>query len=69
MVHHSVGLIMFMFAMLGVIFLPFIPLSLSYGTDILFPFGEAQITGCILTSGQFVSIIMVLLLFMIDIYQ
>ena len=68
-VHHNVGLMMFMFTMMGIIFLPFIPLSLSYGTDILFPFGEAQITGCILTSGQLVSIVMVLLTLMTDFCQ
>lgn len=48
------------FIILGFTFLPFIPLTLSYGSDILYPFGEAQITGCILTSGQFFSIIQVI---------
>lgn len=49
-------------SMMGVIFIPMMPLSFDYGCDILFPAGEAQITGCLMASGNLVGVIMVLLL-------
>jgi MFS transporter, FLVCR family, feline leukemia virus subgroup C receptor-related protein len=45
----------------GVIFIPLMPLSFDYGCDILFPAGEAQITGCLMTSGNFIGLVFVLL--------
>lgn len=36
----------------GIIFIPLMPLSFDYTCDILFPAGEAQITGCLMASGN-----------------
>ena len=43
----------------GVVFIPFMPLSFDYGCDILFPAGEAQITGCLMAAGNFLGVIYV----------
>jgi FLVCR family feline leukemia virus subgroup C receptor-related protein len=43
----------------GAIFIPLMPLSFDYGCDILFPAGEAQITGCLMTSGNFIGLVYV----------
>jgi hypothetical protein len=43
----------------GIIFIPLMPLSFDYGCDILFPAGEAQITGCMMTSGNLIGLLFV----------
>jgi hypothetical protein len=43
----------------GVVFIPLMPLSFDYGCDVLFPAGEAQITGCLMTSGNLIGVIFV----------
>lgn len=47
--------------MQGAIFIPLMPLTFDYGCDILFPAGEAQITGCLMTSGNLIGFIFVVL--------
>jgi hypothetical protein len=46
-------------ALQGIVFIPLMPLSFDYGCDILFPAGEAQITGCLMTSGNFLGVVFV----------
>ena len=36
---------------------PLLPLSFDFGCEIVFPVGEAQVTGILMTSGQIVGII------------
>ena len=43
----------------GIVFIPFMPLTFDYACDILFPAGEAQITGCLMSAGNFLGIIYV----------
>ncbi len=43
----------------GVLFIPIMPLSFDYGCDIMFPVGEAQITGTLMTGGQIIGILFV----------
>jgi MFS family permease len=56
---HVFPLTLLMTAVMGVVFIPFMPLSFDYGCDILFPAGEAQITGCLMASGNLVGVIFV----------
>lgn len=54
----------FLFALIivflqGIIFIPLMPLTFDYACDILFPAGEAQITGCLMTSGNFIGMLFV----------
>lgn len=58
---YNFPLTMLLIAMMGIVFIPFMPLTFDYGCDILFPAGEAQITGCLMASGNFIGIIMVTL--------
>jgi FLVCR family feline leukemia virus subgroup C receptor-related protein len=58
---HSFPLALVIVFLQGVIFIPLMPLSFDYGCDILFPAGEAQITGCLMTSGNLFGLIFVLL--------
>ena len=46
-------------AIMGIVLIPFMPLSFDYGCDVLYPAGEAQITGCLMTSGNFLGVILV----------
>ena len=46
--------------MMGVSLTPLIPLSFDFGCEIVFPVGEAQVTGILMTGGQIVGIIEVL---------
>ncbi len=46
----------------GVLFIPIMPLSFDYGCDIMFPVGEAQITGTLMTAGQIFGILFVIFL-------
>lgn len=43
----------------GVVFIPLMPLSIDYGTDTMFPIGEAQITGLLFSTGQIFGIIFI----------
>ena len=45
----------------GILFIPMMPLCFDYGCDILFPVGEAQITGTLMTAGQIFGILFVIL--------
>ena len=47
---------------LGVVFIPLMPLTFDYATDILFPAGEAQITGCLMATGNLIGAILVKML-------
>ncbi|CAM6006598.1 unnamed protein product [Sphagnum balticum] len=51
------GLAAVLIGIQGIVFIPLMPLSFDYGCDILYPAGEAQITGCLMTSGQIIGII------------
>lgn len=43
----------------GMVFIPLQPLSADYACDIMFPIGEAQIAGFLMTSGQVLGIIFI----------
>ena len=47
--------------MQGTVFIPLQPLSIDYGCDTLFPMGEAQISGFLITGGQILGIAFVLI--------
>ena len=57
---YNFPLIMILSILQGVVFIPFMPLSFDFGCDILFPAGEAQITGCLMAAGNLVGVIYVL---------
>ncbi len=61
-VGYSLPLAMLFCLFMGAVFIPFMPLSFDYGCDVLFPAGEAQITGCLMASGNLLGVIMVKLL-------
>lgn len=46
----------------GLVFIPLMPLSFDYGCDVLFPNGEAQITGSLMSTGNFIGFVFVLIL-------
>ncbi len=50
----------------GILFIPIMPLCFDYGCDILFPVGEAQITGTLMTAGQIIGILFVILFLSTD---
>lgn len=56
---HSFALGAILVLLQGIVFIPLMPLSFDYGCDILFPAGEAQITGCLMTSGNFLGVLFV----------
>lgn len=41
----------------GIVFIPLQPLTIDYGSDTMFPIGEAQITGVMLSVGQIFGIL------------
>ncbi len=43
----------------GLVFIPLQPLTIDYGSDTMFPIGEAQITGFMLSVGQIFGIFFV----------
>lgn len=49
----------FLIIMQGVLFIPIQPISIDYGIDAMFPVGEAQITGIMLSLGQIFGIVFV----------
>lgn len=51
---------MILVIMQGMVFIPLQPLSIDYGCDILFPIGEAQISGFLITAGQILGVIFIL---------
>jgi hypothetical protein len=57
--HDNFPLIMLLCAIMGIVLIPFMPLSFDYGCDVLYPAGEAQITGCLMTSGNLLGVILV----------
>ena len=57
---YNFPLVMIVCIVQGIVFIPFMPLSFDYGCDILFPAGEAQITGCLMAAGNLVGVIYVL---------
>ena len=58
-VGYDFGLAMIFSAVMGITFIPFMPLSFDYGCQILFPTGQALITGCLMTFGNLVGALMV----------
>ena len=60
--HDNFPLILLICVIMGIALIPFIPLSFDYGCDVLYPAGEAQITGCLMTSGNLLGAILVLLI-------
>lgn len=56
---HSFAFAVILVLLQGIVFIPLMPLSFDYGCDILFPAGEAQITGCLMTSGNFLGVLFV----------
>ena len=59
LLEHNFPLAILLTAVMGVVFIPFMPLTFDYSCDILFPAGEAQITGCLMTSGNLMGAILV----------
>jgi len=53
---------LFLFIILGIVLVSCIPLSFGYSCDIMYPAGEAQVTGWILNTGNVVGILMVLII-------
>lgn len=49
------GLVVFQ----GIVFIPLQPLTIDYGSDTMFPIGEAQITGFMLSVGQIFGIVFI----------
>lgn len=43
--------------LLGASLTPLLPLSFDFGCEIVFPVGEAQVTGILMTGGQLIGII------------
>lgn len=43
----------------GIVFIPLQPLTIDYGSDTMFPIGEAQITGFMLSVGQIFGIVFI----------
>lgn len=43
----------------GIVFIPLQPLTIDYGSDTMFPIGEAQISGFLLSVGQIFGIIFI----------
>ncbi len=41
----------------GIVFVPAMPLCFDYGVDIMFPVGEAQITGLMMSGGQIAGLV------------
>jgi hypothetical protein len=46
-------------ALQGIVFIPLQPLTIDYGSDTMFPIGEAAITGFMLSGGQIFGILFV----------
>lgn len=46
--------------LMGMLFIPIMPLGFDYGCDTMFPIGEAQITGTLMTAGQIIGIFFVI---------
>ena len=57
--HDNFSMVFLLCAVMGIVLIPFMPLSFDYGCDVLYPAGEAQITGCLMTSGNFLGVILV----------
>lgn len=47
--------------MQGIVFIPLQPLSSDYACDFMFPVGEAQISGFLMTAGQIMGVVFVVL--------
>lgn len=43
----------------GIVFIPLQPLTIDYASDTMFPIGEAQITGFMLSVGQIFGIVFI----------
>ena len=41
--------------------IPLIPLSFDYGCEIMFPIGEAQVSGIILNAGQIMGLVFIII--------
>lgn len=54
------SLLLILTIVLGASLTPLIPLSFDFGCEIVFPVGEAQVTGLLMTGGQIVGIIEVI---------
>jgi hypothetical protein len=57
----SIAWMVVLFGVMGVVFISIIPLSFGYGCDVLYPAGEAQITGCLLSTANIFAAILVLI--------
>lgn len=53
---HSYVVFLLIVILQGMVFIPLQPLSGDYACDFMFPVGEAQITGTLLTAGQIIGI-------------
>ena len=58
---YNFELVLLVSAIMGIVFISSMPLTFDYGCDILFPAGEAQITGTLMASSQLVGVIFVLI--------
>jgi hypothetical protein len=68
LIGYNMVLALFIAFLQGIIFIPLMPLSFDYTCDILFPAGEAQITGCLMASGNLFGALYVCFNYYIDHY-
>jgi len=57
---YNFPLLMILSILQGMIFVPFMPLTFDYSCDVFFPAGEAQITGCLITSCNVIGMLYVI---------
>jgi len=55
-------LLMVLCGFMGVLFISSVPLMFDYACDVFYPSGEAQITGCLNSSGNILGAVMVKIL-------
>lgn len=57
--HSSFWIYLLLVVLQGMVFIPLQPLTIDYASDTMFPIGEAQITGIMLTAGQILGVLFV----------
>jgi predicted membrane channel-forming protein YqfA (hemolysin III family) len=57
----SYWIFLFIVMVQGVVFVTIQPLSLDYACDFMFPVGEAQISGLLISMGQILGLLLILL--------
>lgn len=47
--------------MQGIVFIPLMPLCMDYSCDTMFPIGEATISGFLITGGQILGVVFIVI--------